>query len=168
MEYPRVATEQLTQQDRMICLVRHGEAKTKEEDAARSLADAGREAVHRVAAWAAAAGVKVDQIRHSGKLRAQQTAEIFAEHLGSPGGVISVGGLSPNDDVEPVAETLLQEDQTVMLVGHLPFLSRFVSHVIIGQPDQPVVQFDAAALVILSEQQGQWSVLSAMQPKLLP
>ena len=34
-----------------------------------------------MATWAAGAGVHVDEIRHSGKLRAQQTAEIFAKHL---------------------------------------------------------------------------------------
>jgi phosphohistidine phosphatase len=163
-----MAAESLDQQERIICLVRHGEAKTKDEDAARPLTDEGRETAHRTAGWAAASGVKVDQIRHSGKLRAQQTAEILAEHISPPDGTIAAEGLNPNDDVEPVADSLAQEDQTVMLVGHLPFLSRLVSHLITGQPDQPVVQFDAAALVILSQQKGQWSVLSATQPKLLP
>lgn len=160
-------TDLISQSEKVVFLVRHGDAKTKQEDAARPLSDQGREAAHRVAGWADAAGVKVDQIRHSGKLRAQQTAEIFAEHLGPPDGVISTDGLSPNDDVEPVAETLLQEDRTVMLVGHLPFLSRFASHLIIAQPDCPVVEFDAAAFVILGQQDGQWSVLCAMQPELL-
>ncbi len=163
-----MAPDATDQQERLICLVRHGEAKSKEEDAARPLSDQGRETADWIAGWAAAAGVKVDQIRHSGKLRAQQTAEIFAAHLGPPDGVIAALGLSPNDDVEPVAETLANEDRSVMLVGHLPFLARLVSHLVIGQREPPIVQFDAAALAILSQQKGQWTVLSAMQPELLP
>ena len=44
-----------------------------------------REAVEKIAAWAAASGVRVDAIRHSGKLRAEQTAKILAAAL-QPGG----------------------------------------------------------------------------------
>ena len=43
------------------------------------------EAVEKIAAWAAASGVRVDAIRHSGKLRAEQTAKILAAAL-QPGG----------------------------------------------------------------------------------
>src|SRR5512142_725316 len=53
-----------------LFLVQHGEAKSEAEDPERSLTDRGAEAVRRMAAWAARVGVKVDQIRHSGKRRA--------------------------------------------------------------------------------------------------
>lgn len=57
-----------------LYLVRHGEAKPKDEDPERGLTDVGRADVSGMAAWAAAADIQVDEIRHSGKLRAQQTA----------------------------------------------------------------------------------------------
>ena len=57
-----------------LLLVQHGEAKTEAEDPVRPLTERGADAVRSMAVWAARAGVKVDQIRHSGKRRAEQTA----------------------------------------------------------------------------------------------
>ena len=55
-----------------LFLVQHGQAKTKEEDRARSLNDAGVNAVEKVAKWLSASETEVDEIRHSGKKRAEQ------------------------------------------------------------------------------------------------
>ena len=81
-----------------IYLVQHGLAKSKEEDPARALTPAGREEVERVARAAAAAGVRPAAILHSGKTRAQQTAEAFAAHLKPAQGVHTVEGLDPGDE----------------------------------------------------------------------
>ena len=86
-----------------LLLVQHGEAKTEAEDPERSLTDAGAEATRRMATWAAASGLRVDRIQHSGKRRAEQTAEILAEILNPAKRVIAVPGLKPNDDIRPVA-----------------------------------------------------------------
>ena len=64
-----------------LFLVQHGEARPGNEDSERSLTDRGTETVSRMADWAARMGIKVDQIRHSGKKRAEQTATIFAKKL---------------------------------------------------------------------------------------
>ena len=54
------------QSNRRLYLVRHGEAKSKDEDPERGLNEAGVTGVTRMAAWAAAAGIQVQVIRHSG------------------------------------------------------------------------------------------------------
>src|SRR5437764_14321457 len=105
-----------------LYLVRHGEAKPAFEDPACPLSIAGAEAVRRMADWAARTGVTVDQIRHSGKTRAEQTAALLAERLNPAQGMIAVAGLEPNDPPVPLAEALRHEHSTLMLVGHLPFL----------------------------------------------
>ena len=64
-----------------LYLVQHGEAVAETVDAKRPLSAAGRAVVAQVATWAAQRGVAVDRIRHSGRLRAEQTATIFAEKL---------------------------------------------------------------------------------------
>ena len=74
-----------------LYLVQHAEAKPKEEDPERSLTDVGSENAERMAAWAARAGVRVEQIRHSGKKRAEETAEILAAAL-SPCQVVAAKG----------------------------------------------------------------------------
>lgn len=60
-----------------LYLVQHGEALSKEQDTKRSLSEQGRREVERMANFLATAGVRVARICHSGKLRAQQTAEIL-------------------------------------------------------------------------------------------
>ena len=152
---------------RMVHLVRHGEAMSKAEDPRRPLTEQGRQAAEQVAAWAAKAGVRVDEIRHSGKLRAEQTATIFAEHLHVPSQPTAARGLDPDDDVRPVADSLSREDATVMLVGHLPFLSRLTSQLVVGNTDRAIVEFDAAALVVLSRCNERWIITAAVQPGLL-
>ena len=155
-----------TQSHRRLYLVRHGEGEIQREDPERGLTDAGRTDVTRMAAWAAAAGIQVDEIRHSGKLRAQQTAEIFAEHLGTQ--AVAAPGLAPNDDVAAIADAIEQEQGVVMLVGHLPFLERLAALLITGNAEGKVLTLEAGALVELTKTDDGWKATSLMQPRLLP
>ena len=100
---------------RRLYLVRHGDAKPKDEDPERGLTEAGRTNVCRMAKWVVASGIRVDEIRHSGKLRAQQTAEIFAEPLGIQ--AQTGPGLAPKDDVTSIAGGIKSEEGDIMLVG---------------------------------------------------
>jgi len=100
-----------------VYLVQHGEAQPKSVDPARPLTERGRQDAQRVAAFATSPfkraipmarrlGLEVEQIRHSGKTRAEQTAVAFGEALSPPGGVVKVAGLAPKDAVQPVADAL--------------------------------------------------------------
>lgn len=107
-----------------VYLVRHGKAvKTGyATDAERELTKTGQREVKRIAQMMAGIGAQVAQIRHSGLVRAAQTADILGQHLEPPGGVIAVRGLHYNDPVEPLARELHLEHEPVMLVGHNPFM----------------------------------------------
>jgi phosphohistidine phosphatase len=154
-----------TQFHRRLYLLRHGEAKSKDEDPERGLTVAGRADVTRMAAWAASAGIHVYEIRHSGKLRAQQTAEIFAQHLGRQ--AIAAPGLAPNDDVTTVASTIEHEQGVVMLAGHLPFLERLAALLITGNSEATVLTLEASALLELTWTDDGWKTTGLMQPRLL-
>ena len=150
-----------------LFLVQHGEAKSEAEDPERSLTDRGAEAVRRMATWAAQVGVKVDQIRHSGKRRAEQTAALLAEQLSPVNGTIAVTGLAPNEDVRPVAEGLPAELGAVMLVGHLPFLSRLAGFLLTGDPEAGVIRFRMAGSTGLSPPEGPGAVTGVVPPALV-
>jgi phosphohistidine phosphatase len=150
-----------------LFLVQHVEARLGNEDSERSLTDRGVQTVSRVADWAARIGIKVDQIRHSGKLRAEQTATIFAKTLDTPTGVIAVKGLHPKDEVTQIAASLQGEQESIMLVGHLPHLSRLVGMLVTGNPDKVVVRFRNTGIVCLSQQEEKWAIDWVMQPDLL-
>jgi phosphohistidine phosphatase len=151
-----------------VYLVRHGEPTSEAENPRRPLSGRGREEVRRVSAAAARMELQPAEIRHSGKCRAAQTAEIFAEALGLHAAVVAASGLAPNDDVEPVAAALAVVTQPVMLVGHLPFLSRLASLLLVGDPERPLVQFPMSGIVCLArEASGRtraWSLAWALTP----
>jgi len=133
--------------------MRHGEALSAEEDERRPLSPAGRAAIERVAWRAATARLQPRMIYHSGILRAEQTAEILARHLGVAGRVQPRPGLEPDDDVRTVAQWVLeqagQDDECIVLVGHLPFLDRLTSLLVVGDLRAQLISFQPGALVKL-------------------
>ncbi len=154
------------QTDMLIWLVQHGQCEPKSRDPQRPMSAAGRQEVERVAVWAAGAGLKVEQIRHSGKLRAQQTAEIFAQRLQPGQGTDCCSGLGPNDDVRPVAEELAGCPHPVMIVGHLPFLARLAGLMLADDPQRQVVRFRNGGLVGLVREEDGWAVACVVPPEL--
>ena len=150
-----------------LFLVQHAESKPKEEDPERSLTKAGAAAAQRMSDWAARTGIKTSQIRHSGKARAAQTASIMAEGLAPEAGVQSTQGINPLDDPTSLAEELRSQQESLMLVGHLPFLSRLAGTLLTGDPERPVVNFENAGIVCLRRTEGEWSLSWAMVSRLL-
>ena len=149
-------------------LVQHGEAKSKEEDPQRRLTAQGEEDVRRVAEFARQAGVAIAEIHHSGKRRAEQTAEILAEHLRPQRGLHAVPGLAPMLDVEPAAQALGSESASLMLVGHLPFLSKLASRLLAGVTYRPVICFKMGGIVCLERgDDGDWTVAWMVTPDIL-
>jgi phosphohistidine phosphatase len=147
-----------------LVLVRHGEARSAIEDPKRALTERGVETVRRMAARAAQAGVKVAQIRHSGKRRAEQTAALMAEQLKPARGMIAIEGLDPEDDVHPLADDLRDAQESVMLVGHLPFLDSLARVLLGGTADASAIRFPPAGIVCLASQDGRWILAWVMVP----
>src|SRR4029450_1814960 len=110
-----------------LYLVQHGNAAPGETDAARPLSRRGRRDVLRLGEFLARNGVAVLRIIHSGKLRAQQTAEAIASRLPTSVAVEARDGLNPNDPARAPAQLLVQSDDDTMVVSHLPLLSKLVS-----------------------------------------
>jgi len=151
-----------------LYLVQHGEAKSKGEDPERPLTARGAEDVRLVAEFARKAGVTVAEIRHSGKWRAEQTATILGDRLRPRGGVVAVSGLDPNDDAVSVADVLHATADDLMIVGHLPFLMRLASRLIVNTAEQEVVHFQMGGIVCLERYEAlSWRVDWAVTPALL-
>ncbi|MGD2040060.1 MAG: phosphohistidine phosphatase SixA [Anaerolineae bacterium] len=149
-----------------VYLAQHGEATPKQFDPARPLTEQGTKAVEKVAVLAARLGLEVSQIRHSGKTRSRQTAEILGATLSPAEGVVGVPGLAPRDDVQPVAQALESEAQPVMLVGHLPFLARLAGLLLTGDANNHVLSFRTGGIVCLSHDQDRWQVAWILTPEM--
>lgn len=147
-----------------LYIVRHGEALAGTNDAGRPLSDRGRTEVEEVAMAANRRGACVRQIRHSGRERARETAEIIGSVLAPPAGVIPTPGLHPDDPVEPVALSLFGERESLMLVGHLPFVARLVGLLTAGKADRQPVSFPTAAVACLRGQDDRWELIWTERP----
>jgi phosphohistidine phosphatase len=138
-----------------IYLMQHGVAAAEADDPTRPLTDSGRATVVRVAARARAAGVRIDRCVHSGKLRAEQTAQVLAEAVGTQA-LEQRDGLAPNDPIAPVADWLRAGtgDESIAVVGHLPFLDRLASSLVAGDEGGEVISFANGGLTKLVPKAG--------------
>jgi len=152
-----------------VILVRHGKASKDPSiptDAERPLTKRGHADVEAIARFIAEAGVQVHQIRHSGLVRARETAEIFGKHLKPAGGMIAVSGLHYTDPVDDLARDLQLEAQPVMLVGHNPFMERLTAAMLMISHDSTPVWFATSSTVCLDYIEGAWSVQWALHRSL--
>ena len=149
-------------------MVQHAEAKPQAEDPARPLSEKGQEDIRRVANFIKAKGIEVSKIFHSGKLRAKQTAEALAEGISSAGGVEQAEGLASLDDPGIWMNRLKEELEDLVLVGHLPYLSKLAGLLLAGDPERKVVEFRNGGVVCLErDEDGNWSVGWVLTPELL-
>lgn len=148
-----------------LYLVQHGKNLKKEENPEQPLSDEGIADVERIAQTAANYSVRVDQIRHSGKKRAQQTAEIFGRHLNAANSISEMSGIKALDDVAPIAQAI-DASKNLMLVGHLPFMERLTSYLTAGDPEITVMKFQNGGIVCLDqpEANGDWAITWTLMP----
>jgi phosphohistidine phosphatase len=154
-----------------LYLVQHGESKQETEDPVRPLTGAGRKSVEQVGRHLARTALFSGGLAvcHSGKLRAKQTAEILASLLGVSGPPLEVGGLAPNDPPEAALELVQRSNGDLMLVGHLPHLSRLASLLLVGTAEQTVVRFRMGGVVCLGrDDAGAWALEWMLVPELAP
>jgi phosphohistidine phosphatase len=151
-----------------LYLVQHGEALPAEVDPERPLSVAGEADVGCIAAFLAGSGVRVARILHSGKRRAEETAEALAAALAPGNAPVSRSGLNPNDSTESLALELAEWQEDTMLVGHLPFMARLASRLVVGREDAGLVAFEPGSVVCLQriDEHG-WTIAWMLRPGLL-
>lgn len=152
----------------LLYLVQHGEAKREEEDNERRLTDNGVNEVQKTAVYAGKAGIRVDEIFHSPKPRAQQTAQILADHLKPGKGIDQSDNLLPMDDPGLWAMRIAGMNENIMLVGHLPYLARLSGLLLCGDREKTCVEFRTGGIVCLRRlDDGRWAVEWAIVPDIV-
>ena len=152
-----------------LFLVRHGEAENATPDSSRPLSPRGRAEAERLAAHARRLGLKCHRIWQSGKLRAQQTAEILSAQSGMSAELEVHAGLAPDDPVAPIAEKVSWMDEDVCIVGHMPFMSDLASRLVAGSADASRWDFETCSMLHLErDDSGLWSVRWFVAPEMLP
>jgi phosphohistidine phosphatase len=152
-----------------LYLVQHGEAKPKDEDPERSLTDRGISDIRAVLDTISMyGGVKIRRILHSGKKRARQTAEIIGEWLAPSDGIQRVDSLEPLADPLIWAEQLKMIEEDILLVGHLPHMSKLASYLLTGDAEKEVIKFAMGGIVCLEmKETGDWKLVWMLIPQLV-
>ena len=150
-----------------LFLMQHAEAVDKSVDPERPLTQKGRDETVKVAAYAAKhCGMSVLAVTHSGKLRARQTAELFAMEIEALQGVVPVKDLDPDSNPAIWKERLGLMQDDVIIVGHLPHLSRLASLLLCGDADKEIIEFHNAGLVCLKKDSPEdWRVQYIILPE---
>jgi phosphohistidine phosphatase len=151
-----------------IYLTQHGLALPKDVDPDRPLSSQGRDDVRRLADFLGTADIQVEQVLHSGKTRAAQTATILAEVLLADGQPRAQPGLGPNDPVETLSAAIAAWSVDTLIVGHLPYLGRLASRLLVDDPDRPLLAFQPGSMACLEQDaQRRWALAWMVRPELL-
>lgn len=151
-----------------LFLIQHAKAASKDVDPHRSLTDEGRRDIQKVALFIKALNLEVDFLWHSGKTRAAQTAEVLAEVLKVKTQMTARDGLSPNGNVAALKDELVSGGHDVMIVGHLPFLSKLASLLLAGDESAGIVAFQNGGIVAFEQPaESRWQINWMVIPELL-
>lgn len=153
-----------------LYLVQHADAKSKKEDPSRPLSDRGWEDIRRVVKYAEKhLRIQVEEIIHSGKLRAKQTAEVLAEHLNPTKRMMDSEDLEPLADPRIWKNRLAETAGNIMIVGHLPHLGKLTGLLLTGDESKEIVRFRMGGIICLERDEGsRWTIQWMITPETIP
>jgi phosphohistidine phosphatase len=151
-----------------LYLLQHGEACAKDVDPERPLTDRGEADIDRLAAFLKHADVRVERVVHSGKLRAVQTAEHLATAIAPGVELESSGIINPNDNPKAFDWQSDSWDRDTLVVGHLPFLAKLVSHLVVEDESRAIAAYSPGSIVCLQRENAtHWQIDWMIRPELL-
>jgi phosphohistidine phosphatase len=150
-----------------LYLVQHGKNLSENLDIHKGLSEEGIAEVKRIAEVARQYGIKVLNILHSGKTRTRQTAQIFASSLDVKNEIEQAEGMKPLDDVVKFAEKI-KGSENIMVVGHLPFLEKLTSFLVVGSDEKPIFKFQNGGIICLDKEPDSqnWIIKWTLMPNI--
>jgi len=150
-----------------IYLVQHALALDASVEPKRPLSQQGKQDIVRTAGFLSLfVQPQPKFVFHSGKLRAKQTAEMFAEAWHLKGEIMQADDLSPNADAQVWAAKLNAMSDDVLIVGHLPHLPRLASLLLCEDMDKQPVRFQNAGVVCLEKTDDAWQCIFHINPNM--
>ena len=149
-----------------LYILQHGEAETKEVDPERSLSEQGVRNIRVLAMHMKNMGVRPGKIFHSGKLRAEQSAQLVAETLSPEIQPVQTDGLNPNDDPSVIVSDIDQIGEDILIASHMPFVSRLCSSLLTGTTNTEFASVPGT-LICLEKAEDKWRLAYMLRPDFL-
>ncbi|MGD8226602.1 MAG: phosphohistidine phosphatase SixA [Desulfobacteraceae bacterium] len=151
-----------------VYLMQHGTPVSKEENPERPLSAEGKKDAEKMGDFLKKCGISVEEVFHSGKTRARETAEIMISKVAPLLRAEVKGGLSPLDDVKGIADHIQSTQKNLMIAGHLPHLAKLTSLLVTGDESAPIVRFQQGGVVCLEKDDGgKWAVAWMLVPEII-
>lgn len=142
-----------------LFLVRHGEYIPESINPEKPLSDKGKSDIEKLGKQLKDNGYTVDEICHSNKLRAKETAEILAKYVLKTDKLSQQEGLCPNDDAKPWADKINTYSEDIMLVGHLPFMESLSGILLENDKFKTPVRFYEGTVAVLEKNsENKWII----------
>jgi phosphohistidine phosphatase len=151
-----------------LYLIQHAEACSKDSNPERPLTEKGKADANRMAVFLRQAGVSVEKVMHSGKLRARQTTERLINAIAQGIDPEISPDLNPDDDPNTLAQQALAWKLDTLIVGHMPYLARLVSQLLLRDSKSQLVQYSPGTVICLERTlEYRWELSWMMKPELL-
>lgn len=141
-----------------LYLVRHGESLSPTIDQEQSLSEKGKEEVQKMGMFLKTHPISIDLIVHSSKKRAEETAQLLILGMKKNIALVKKEGLNPNDPVAPIIDWINHENKEIMIVSHLPFLTKLASKLLVDEEKRPLISFGPSSVCFLSNREGFWQL----------
>lgn len=149
-----------------LYLTRHGDALSALNDQQRSLSTLGIQTIEKLRQFFLQNQIRIAEIFHSPKVRAQQTAHILSEILANSNQLHILEELMPDvssQTMMPILEALTTDS---LLVGHLPQIAQLTAN-LLGTKTIPFL-FEPGSTVCLEKVGYElWAVIWFLDPHLL-
>lgn len=132
-----------------LYLMRHGEALSPQKDPERGLTDNGKEKIELVATHLLNQGVSFEQIIHSKKKRARETAEIMTRILSAEFTPSEHSHIAPNDDPSLIISEINDWDSDTLIASHLPFVPNLMTALTGQDAYLSAITFETGTVVCL-------------------
>lgn len=128
----------------------------------------GRQIVLKVGAYLCQRGVRVSQVWHSPKLRAQETAKLLRAAIAPAAPMETCLLLGPQSFPEDLVSLLEELQEDTLLVGHMPCMSELVS-ILVGSVGEgtPLYFWPGMVVCLEREEKNRWIVRWALSPDLV-
>jgi len=148
-----------------LYLVRHGESVSSDVDPEQPLSKEGAKKIECLGNALKSCNLPIEEIFHSSKLRAKQTAEILCRSLSLKIPLQERVGLKPNDPPDALLQEIASHERNLMIVSHLPFLDILLSR-LLKTGNTKIFEFQAGSIVCLEKEHGEWILSWTVFPDL--
>lgn len=147
-----------------LYLIQHARSKPVTEDPERGISSIGKKETLEICRYIKTEDIKTDEIWVSSKKRSQETADLITMNTSLENMIYEKDFLNPDDPVETAAKFINHRKKNIMIVGHLPFLSKLSSFLLTGSVNFQIIKYRNSGIVTLAYENDIWSVISIINP----